>query len=226
MFYTIYKITNKLDDKIYIGKHQTKNLDDGYMGSGKRLFYAISKYGIDNFEKEILFIYDNEYDMNAKEAELVTEEFVKEDTNYNICAGGKGGFGYINENILTTNARKTNGKIGGLKGGATHSEKIKTDDKYRNDFDARLKLMNEKAIEARRNKYPNGTFSGKSHSEEWKQNHSSIMKQRSKGANNSNYGKKYIYSLIEKRSKTIPKDDPVPEGWKLGRKIKFDTNIS
>lgn len=222
MFYTIYKITNKVNGKVYIGKHQTKDLTDGYMGSGKHLKNAIKKYGLENFEKEILFVFDNEVDMNTKEAELVTSDFVKEDTNYNLCPGGKGGFGFINENILTTEDRKTNGRIGGLKGGATHSEKIKTNEEYRNDFDDRLKVMNEKSIEARKIKYPNGTFSGKSHSEEWKQNHSSIMKEKSKGANNSNYGKKYIYSLTEKRSKTIPKDDPVPEGWKLGRKIKFD----
>ena len=28
MFYTIYKITNQLDGKIYIGSHKTKRLDD------------------------------------------------------------------------------------------------------------------------------------------------------------------------------------------------------
>lgn len=100
MHYTIYKITNKVNGKIYIGKHQTKDVNDGYMGSGKRLKDAIKHYGINNFEKEILFQFDNEFDMNAKEAELVTEEFIKEDTNYNLCPGGNGGFGYINNSDI------------------------------------------------------------------------------------------------------------------------------
>ena len=28
MFYIIYKITNKINGKIYIGKHQTSNIDE------------------------------------------------------------------------------------------------------------------------------------------------------------------------------------------------------
>lgn len=113
MFYTIYKITNKIDGKIYIGKHQTKDLDDNYMGSGKLISRSIEKYGKDNFIKEILFIFDNEKEMNNKEAELVTEEFVKEDTNYNLCPGGNGGFGYINRSCI----KKMHGK--------SHSEESK-----------------------------------------------------------------------------------------------------
>jgi len=67
MFYTIYKITNKINGKIYIGKHQTLNLDDDYMGSGKYLKRAIQKYGVENFSKDILFIFDNADEMNSKE---------------------------------------------------------------------------------------------------------------------------------------------------------------
>ncbi len=100
MFYIIYKITNKINGKIYIGKHQTSNIDDTYMGSGKLICAAIRKYNVENFDKEVIHVFDNEAQMNAKEAELVTDEFVLLDTNYNLCPGGNGGFGFINKNGL------------------------------------------------------------------------------------------------------------------------------
>ena len=52
MFYTIYKITNLINNKFYIGKHQTNNVDDEYMGSGKLITAAIKKYGANSFERE------------------------------------------------------------------------------------------------------------------------------------------------------------------------------
>lgn len=91
MKYTIYKTTNLINNKIYIGKHQTENVDDSYYGSGKALKRAISRYGKENFKKEILFIFDNEEDMNKKEIELITEEFVKRNDTYNMGVGGEGG---------------------------------------------------------------------------------------------------------------------------------------
>ncbi len=40
MYYTVYKTTNRIDGKIYIGSHKTKNPNDGHLGSGKHLKYA------------------------------------------------------------------------------------------------------------------------------------------------------------------------------------------
>ena len=96
MFYTIYKIINKINGKTYTGMHKTDNLEDGYMGSGKLIRKAIEKHGLENFEKEILHIFDNEEDMKNKEKELV----VLGEMSYNLCPGGKGGFGYINNSDI------------------------------------------------------------------------------------------------------------------------------
>jgi hypothetical protein len=56
MFY-IYKIINKLNNKIYVGRHRTEKrepLQDNYYGSGRYIRFAIEKYGKENFEKNIL----------------------------------------------------------------------------------------------------------------------------------------------------------------------------
>ena len=91
MFYTIYETTNVCNGKKYIGKHITKDLSDGYMGSGIYLKKAIKKYGKDNFIKKTLFVYDNVEDMNQKESELVNEELIVDSEYYNISLGGYGG---------------------------------------------------------------------------------------------------------------------------------------
>ncbi|PPD55267.1 MAG: hypothetical protein CTY12_01275 [Methylotenera sp.] len=92
MFYVVYKTTNLINGKIYIGAHQTNDLDDGYLGSGYLMRYAINKYGPESFQKEILHLLDCKSEMYNKERELVTEEFVKLKTNYNVRVGGKGGW--------------------------------------------------------------------------------------------------------------------------------------
>ena len=91
MLYIIYKTTNLLNNKFYIGKHQCLTLEDGYLGSGRALKEAIAKYGKENFKREILFIFNNEADMNLKEKELVTLDLVSDPNCYNLTVGGEGG---------------------------------------------------------------------------------------------------------------------------------------
>jgi hypothetical protein len=205
MFYTIYKTTNTLTGKIYIGKHQTRDLKDGYMGSGKHLNRAINKYGIENFRKEILFQFDNELDMNIKEAELVTEEFCLREDTYNLCVGGQGGFSYINRNKLT-NTKES------LKKRHQNKTWLESVSKNRMSNSVRTKRLLEK--------YPNGTtgFLGKVHTDEWRKNHSEVMKEKQSGLSNSQHGTMWITNGQE--NKKIKKEvDTIPKGWYKGRKI-------
>ena len=61
----VYKTTNLINKKIYVGVHSTDNLDDWYLGSGKRLLLAIRKYGKENFKREIISFVDSREDGNT-----------------------------------------------------------------------------------------------------------------------------------------------------------------
>jgi len=87
--YTVYKITNQINEKIYIGVHATTNPNDNYMGSGDLIKKSILKYGKENFTKSILFEYDNSKDAYLKESQIVNQSFVKSKNTYNIAIGGK-----------------------------------------------------------------------------------------------------------------------------------------
>ena len=86
-----YKITNNINNHFYYGVHSTDNLNDGYIGSGKRLHYAYKKYGIENFTKEILKFFDTAKDAYEYESEIVSETLIKDPNCYNISHGGFGG---------------------------------------------------------------------------------------------------------------------------------------
>jgi hypothetical protein len=204
MFYTIYKITNKINDKTYIGKHQTKNLDDGYMGSGNYIKRAIKKHGIDNFMKEILHVFDNELEMNLVEKELV----ILGETSYNICPGGQGGFGYINVNGLNWSQEK-NEKISGFKKLTTEQRKI-----YSSMAIEKIKILN---------KSRKGISKKTPQLQTKESREKRLIGIRSnpnfqKGIFNSQYGSFWITNGINnKKIKTL---DTIPELWYKGRTIK------
>lgn len=86
--FLVYKITNRFNNKIYIGVHSTLNENDRYMGSGIEIKEALKKEGRRSFVKEILFIFDTKEEMFAKEKELVTKEFCHRTDTYNRIEGG------------------------------------------------------------------------------------------------------------------------------------------
>lgn len=69
----VYLWLNKINGKKYIGAH-TGHPDDGYVGSGTYFNAAVKKYGIENFERKILYEeYDNRELLFRKEFEIINE---------------------------------------------------------------------------------------------------------------------------------------------------------
>lgn len=86
----IYKITNLINGKIYIGKDVESN--QKYMGSGNLIKKAIKKHGLENFKKEILEECLSKDELCNKEKYWI--DFFKSTDlkiGYNISKGGDGG---------------------------------------------------------------------------------------------------------------------------------------
>lgn len=200
MYYTIYKITNQIDGKVYIGSHKTRNLDDDYMGSGKYLKYAIEKYGVENFKKEVLFVYDNAKEMYDKEAEIVNEDFLATQNTYNLKVGGFGGFDYINERKLGAQNTK----------GFRHSDKTK---KILSDkFLGRPITWKEKISEAKKGCV---AWNRGGRWDEFDIRHSQNFQTKEK---NSQFNSRWITNDIEE--KKVSSTYILEEGWRFGRLYK------
>ena len=92
MPWIVYETRCTVSGKIYIGVHKQDGDEfDGYLGSGKVLGNAIAKHGRENFERRTLFAFESSEEAFAREAEIVTEEFCRNKSNYNSRPGGLGG---------------------------------------------------------------------------------------------------------------------------------------
>ena len=98
MRHIIYKTTNRVNGKYYIGRHSTKNLDDGYLGSGTHISNAIKKYGQESFEREILGEALTTEDLWYLEELFVCKDVVEDPNSYNLAYGGKNHLRSLKEN--------------------------------------------------------------------------------------------------------------------------------
>jgi group I intron endonuclease len=86
----IYKTTNLINGKIYIGKDSRDDIN--YLGSGIKLLGAIKKYGKDLFKKEILEVCTTLEHLNDQEIHWISKFNATDPLiGYNIAVGGTGG---------------------------------------------------------------------------------------------------------------------------------------
>ena len=91
----IYKTTNLINGKIYIGL-STKTVEEsiGYYGSGKLISKALKKWGKENFTKEIIESGIDDYETLCKLEIYYIEYYNSINEGYNITRGGGGTIGH------------------------------------------------------------------------------------------------------------------------------------
>lgn len=230
MFYTVYQTTNLVNGKIYVGSHQTESLDDDYLGSGNLIKAAIKKYGVASFKKEVLAVFDNPEAMSAKEAEIVTREFVDREDTYNLIPGGYQGDSYYQALKNVSPEKKSEwaraayrarsctpeqlsewGKLGG-------AARVKEMDQ---DFYEAWARSGRDACQEKGLKPP--SWKGKHHSEESK---AKIAAKNSlaTGEANTQFGTRWVWHP-ELGHKKIKADEPLELGWDYGRSPEWKSKM-
>jgi hypothetical protein len=138
-FYTVYRTTNTVTRRFYIGVHKTTDPNDGYLGSGLALKDAIKKYGRSSFTKEVLFSFDNPADAYAKEKELVTKALIESGQVYNIATGGVQSIDWGNRRKATALRGKDHPQFGKKR---TNEQKLATSETLKKTWETN----NEKLV--------------------------------------------------------------------------------
>ena len=228
MYYIIYETTNLINGKIYVGAHQTDNLNDGYLGSGRYFRRALNKYGESNFSRKVLFEFDNQKDMYIKEGEIVDKNFIARKDTYNIKLGGYGGFDHLNFGLF----KSKNFRF--LPGWSKSHSPFSNPEKYGIDIVREWRERGQKKLQLL-------IDSGKIKPQKWLDEHpefrqkgldkmnspESIIKRietlrsigHQQGEKNSQYGTCWITNGFEnKKVKKEKLDDWSKHGWRAGRK--------
>ena len=205
MYHYFYKITNKLNNHYYYGIHSTDNLNDGYMGSGRKLRRAINKYGIENFEKEIIKFFETREECAKYEQLIVNEDLIKDTACYNIALGGE-----------QTCCKGTAPVVENESGICI---RVPIEDKYKDEYSS-LNAGFVTVIDKTTNTAVRIT-TGYKFTEEQKQKLRNKFKEigHNKGEKNSQYGTKWISKDgIKMKIKKEQLDEYLNNGWHLGMK--------
>jgi hypothetical protein len=113
--YFVYKVTNKRNNRYYIGAHETYDISDGYLGSGIAIKRAIRKHGAENFIREILVYSQNETEMYLLEEQILGDKWNTDPLCYNVMPGGTGSWKHVNDSGMHKGANN-----------CMHNEEVKT----------------------------------------------------------------------------------------------------
>jgi hypothetical protein len=189
-------------------------MDDGYMGSGKRLRRSIRKYGIDNHNKEILELFETRELLIEAEIKAITPEMITDTDCMNLMGGGQGGYISEEHHLKMRKGASVVNKILLKEFWSDIERKKKRSENISKAF-SKLDINKKNRI------LKNIDWNGKKHSDETKQKMSEAKKGFGIGENNSQYGTCWITK--DGTNKKIKKEEIetyLNEGWVKGRITK------
>jgi len=188
--------------------HSTSNLQDGYIGSGKRLRYAIRRYGFENFKFEILEWCKDRTSLINKEKEIITQQHLLDENCYNLKLGGLGGGKFYSKEHQYKCSQAA---------GIKHRKMLECDENYRKKISISRTETNKKNHSNGRLKSIQQSYSwvGKKHKEETKKKISEKNLLNHQGQKNSQFGTKWITNGLQ--NKKIKSSDSLPQDWIYGR---------
>jgi hypothetical protein len=220
-YHYIYKITCLKNEKYYIGMHSTFNLEDGYMGGGKRIKNSVKKHGKDAHRKDILEFFETREDLRNREIQLVNEELINDPMCMNIQPGGGGGWSKEIQSML---GKRSNEKQRWLsendKEWAEKNKKVKSE----TGSNVFKKLWGAEESREKMLKHIGKTFLGKTHTDHTKKIIGDKNSKFQKGDLNSQFGKIWINSNTRKENKRIlpnELDEYLNKGWIRGLKMIY-----
>jgi len=207
-YHFIYKTTNTVTGRYYYGMHSTDNLNDGYLGSGRRLRYSINKYGKDVHQREIVEFCQDRSLLKQREKDLIILNEIAKKDYMNLKVGGVGGF-------ISDEQQRHRSSCAGK----AHMKKFREDDEFRIKFCENQSLMCK-------DRWKNGvydnvnhaTFLNKKHSKETKEKMSESHKGKGMGKMNTQFGTCWVTDETTNRKiKLIELDYFIKNGWIRGR---------
>ena len=222
MYGYIYKTTNLVNDKIYIGqKHSSRFLGQSYLGSGKRLKDAIKHYGKENFKVELLEEIESKELMDEREIYWISYyHATNKEIGYNLSEGGN-----VNRTLVGENnpfygknfSKETLQHLSEVRKGKRYRPRTLAEREYMSNKMKGRVITQEARDKLRENAKinPNYGMRGKHCSNETKE------KLRLAHLGKSHKSKGYIHITNEIEDKMIPESEFANyenQGWRRGRK--------
>lgn len=212
-YHFIYKTACINTGRFYIGMHSTDKMEDGYIGSGQRLWHSIRYHGRENHKIEILEFCQDRKSLSIREREIVNEDLLGNSNCLNLCLGGEIGFTDNQRSKGAINANNKNWKD------PDYAKKMKlVSSKVMNN------LWKDQEISKRLLEGASKSFKGKTHTEETRRKIGEKNSKTQTGELNSQFATCWIHNTERKINRRIKKEEIekyLQEGWEFGMKMGF-----